>query len=164
MSASGSASHLCGLMFMSAIEARLTPIYYKGGGPGAERYHRRSHRRLLRSRHRADAVYPGRHHPGYAHHQQKAVPTLPNVPTSAEAGVPKFDVTTWYGLYAPRNTPKPIVDALVDALQKALKDPPLVNRFAELSMAPVEKSAPHPRRSKALSRSEIVEVGLDHQD
>jgi hypothetical protein len=59
----GSASHLCGLMFMSTIEAKLTPIYYKGGGPA-------------------------------------------------------LNVTTWYGLYAPRSTPKPIVDALVEALQR----------------------------------------------
>src|SRR5882757_9546171 len=59
--------------------------------------------------------------PGYAITSSKRVPTLPNLPTSAEAGVPGFDVTTWYGMYAPRNTPKPIVDALVGALQKALK-------------------------------------------
>jgi tripartite-type tricarboxylate transporter receptor subunit TctC len=80
---------------------------------------------------------------------------LPNVPTSAEAGVPKFDVTTWYGLYAPRNTPKPIVDALVNALQKALTDPPLVSRFAELSMAPVELERATPAALEALLKSEI---------
>jgi tripartite-type tricarboxylate transporter receptor subunit TctC len=48
--------------------------------------------------------------PGYAITSKKRVPTLPNLPTSAEAGVPAFDVTTWYGMYAPRDTPKPIVD------------------------------------------------------
>jgi len=82
------------------------------------------------------------------------VATLPNVPTSAEAGVPGFDVTTWYGLYAPRNTPKPIVDALVAALQKALKDPPLINRFAELSMAPVEEERATPAALDAFLRAE----------
>ena len=81
---------------------------------------------------------------------------MPNLPTATEAGVPKFDVTTWYGLYAPKNTPKPIVDALVDALQKALKDPPLVNRFAELSMAPVEEERATPAALESFLKSEIV--------
>jgi tripartite-type tricarboxylate transporter receptor subunit TctC len=81
------------------------------------------------------------------------------VPTSAEAGLPKFDVTTWYGLYAPRSTPKPIVDALVDALQKALKDPPLVSRFAELSMAPVEQDRATPAALESLLKSEIERWG-----
>ena len=96
---------------------------------------------------------------GYAITSKKRVPTLPNVPTSAEAGVPGFDVTTWYGLYAPRNTPKPILDALVDALQKALKDPALVNRFAELSMAPVEQERATPAALEAHLRSEIDRWG-----
>ena len=57
------------------------------------------------------------------------------------------------------NTPKPIVDALVDALQKALKDPPLVNRFAELSMAPVEQERATPAALEALLKSEIDRWG-----
>ena len=130
----GSASHLCGLMFMSAIEAKLTPIYYKGGGPALNDIIA-GHIDVYCDPATGPTPYiQAGTIPGYAITSKKRVPTLPNVPTSAEAGVPKFDVTTWYGLYAPRNTSKPIVDALVDALQKALKDPPLVNRFAELSM------------------------------
>ena len=73
--------------------------------------------------------------------------------------MPKFDVTTWYGMYAPRNTPKPIVDALVDALQKALKDPPLVSRFAELSMAPVEQDRATPAALETLLKAEIDRWG-----
>jgi hypothetical protein len=44
--------------------------------------------------------------------------------------MPKFDVTTWFGAVCTSNTPKPIVDALVDALQIALNGPPLVNSLA----------------------------------
>jgi hypothetical protein len=47
------------------------------------------------------AVDPILHHPGYAITDKRRVPTLPNVPTSAEAGVPGFDLTIWYGMYAP---------------------------------------------------------------
>ncbi len=66
-------------------------------------------------------------------------------------------------MYAPRNTPKPIVDTLVDALQKALKDPPLVNRFAELSMAPVEEERATPAALERFLKAEIDKVGPDHQ-
>lgn len=58
-------------------------------------------------------------------------------------------------MYAPRNTPKPIVDALVGALQKALKDPVLANRFAELSMSPVEEERATPAALERLLKAEI---------
>ena len=97
--------------------------------------------------------------PGFAITGKKRVPTLPNLPTAAEAGLPAFDVTTWYGLYAPRDTPKPIVDALVDALQKAFKDPHLVNRFAELSMTPVDEERATPAALEQLLKQEIERWG-----
>jgi tripartite-type tricarboxylate transporter receptor subunit TctC len=152
----GSASHLCGLMFMNAIDAKLTPIYYKGGGPALNDIIA-GHIDVYCD----PATGPTPHIqagtiPGYAITSKKRAATLPNVPTSAEAGVPAFDVTTWYGMYAPRNTPKPIVDALVAALQKALKDPPLVNRFAELSMTPVEREQATPAALDAFLRAETV--------
>jgi tripartite-type tricarboxylate transporter receptor subunit TctC len=53
------------------------------------------------------------------------------------------------------HTPKPIVDALVDALQKALKDPALVSRFAELSMTPVEDERATPAALERLLKLEI---------
>jgi len=151
----GSASHLCGLLFMSAIEAKLTPIYYKGGGPALNDIIA-GHIDVYCDPATGPTPYiQAGTIPGYAITSKKRVPTLPNVPTSAEAGVPKFDVTTWYGLYAPRNTPKPIVDALVDALQRALKDPPLVSRFAELSMAPVEEERATPAALERFLKAEI---------
>jgi tripartite-type tricarboxylate transporter receptor subunit TctC len=58
-------------------------------------------------------------------------------------------------MYAPRNTPKPIVDALVDALQKALKDPTVVSRFAELSMEPVAEERATPAALEQLLKAEV---------
>jgi len=49
-------------------------------------------------------------------------PALPNVPTSKEAGLPEFQVSAWHALFAPKGTPKPILDKLSDALDKALDD------------------------------------------
>src|SRR5437868_2264354 len=166
----GSTSHLCGLMFMSATEAKLTPIYYKGGGPALNDIIA-GHIDVYCDPATGPTPYiQAGTIPGYAITSKKRVPTLPSVPTSAEAGVPKFDVTTWYGIYAPRNTPKPIIDALVGALQKALKDPPLVSRFAELSMTPVEQERATPAALDAFLRSEtekwsriIKQAGIEPQ-
>src|SRR5258708_3628827 len=152
----GSASHLCGLMFMSAIEAKLTPIYYKGGGPALNDIIA-GHIDVYCD----PATGPTPHIQagtitGYAITSKKRVPSLPNVPTSAQAGITGFDVTTWYGMYAPRNTPKPVVDALVGALQKALKDPTVISRFAELSMEPVAEERATPAALEQLLKAEVV--------
>ena len=166
----GSASQLCGLMFMSATATKLTPIYYKGGGPALNDVIA-GHIDVYCDPATGPTPYiQSKTIKGYAITSKTRVATLPDVPTSTEAGVPGFDVTTWYGLYAPRNTPKPIVDALVDALQKALKDPPLVNRFAELSMAPVEQERATPAALDAFLRAEtnkwsriIKQAGIEPQ-
>src|ERR1700754_2657734 len=151
----GSASQLCGLLFMSATDTKLTPIYYKGGGPALNDVIA-GHIDVYCDPATGPTPYiQAGTIPGYAITGKKRVPTLPNLPTSAEAGVPAFDVTTWYGMYAPRDTPKPIMDALVDALQKALKDPALINRFAELSMTPVEEERATPAALERLLKLEI---------
>ncbi len=155
----GSASHLCGLMFMSAIDAKLTPIYYKGGGPALNDIIA-GHIDVYCDPATGPTPYiQAGTIPGYAITSKKRVPTLPNLPTSAEAGVPAFDVTTWYGLYAPRNTPKPIVDALVDALQKALKDPPWSTVSPSSAWRRSSRSERRPRRSKPCSGAEIEKWG-----
>jgi tripartite-type tricarboxylate transporter receptor subunit TctC len=90
----GSASHLCGLMFMNAIEAKLTPIYYKGGGPALNDIIA-GHIDVYCDPATGPTPYiQAGTIPGYAITGKKRVSTLPYVPTSAEAGLPKFDVTT----------------------------------------------------------------------
>jgi tripartite-type tricarboxylate transporter receptor subunit TctC len=51
------------------------------------------------------------------------VPAFPDVPTAAEAGVPGYEVATWYGVFAPKNTPPAIVERMTKELQKALQNP-----------------------------------------
>src|SRR3954453_13923261 len=155
----GSASHLCGLMFMSTIGSKMTPIYYKGGGPALNDVIA-GHIDVYCDPATGPTPYiQSGTIKGYALTSKKRVATLPGVPTSAEAGVPEFDVTTWYGLYAPRGTPKPVIDQLVGALQTALKDPALISRFAELSMAPVEAERATPAALEAFLKAEIAKWG-----
>ena len=63
---------------------------------------------------------------------EKRSPALPDVPTIAESGFPKFEATAWYGVHAPAKTPKPIVNKLNAEFVKALKQPDVRERLSSL--------------------------------
>jgi tripartite-type tricarboxylate transporter receptor subunit TctC len=80
----------------------------------------------------------------YAVTSDKRSPMLPNVPTTAEAGLPEFKLSIWFGLSAPKGTPRPIIEKLNKALAVALGDPNVVKRFADLGydVVPPEQRSP----------------------
>jgi tripartite-type tricarboxylate transporter receptor subunit TctC len=61
------------------------------------------------------------------------LPTLPNVPTAVEGGIPEFQGEGWNALFVPKDTPAPIVGRLNEALRKASEDPAYRKRLSELS-------------------------------
>ena len=69
---------------------------------------------------------------GYAIGTPERNPALPNVPTAKEAGLPAFEASAWNALFAPKGTPKPIVDKLTAALDKALNDEATRKRLLDL--------------------------------
>jgi tripartite-type tricarboxylate transporter receptor subunit TctC len=75
---------------------------------------------------------------------KKRVPSLSDIPTLDEQGLKGFEVGIWHGLYAPKGTPKPVIDRLSSALQETLKDDAVKKRFAELGAEtmPVDKATP----------------------
>jgi tripartite-type tricarboxylate transporter receptor subunit TctC len=77
----------------------------------------------------------------YAVTSDKRSSMLPDVPTTAEAGLPNFNLTVWFGLSAPKTTPRPIIEKLNKALSVALDDPTVVKHFADLGydVPPPEK-------------------------
>jgi tripartite-type tricarboxylate transporter receptor subunit TctC len=152
----GSVAHLCGLMFMSATKTKMTVIPYKGGGEVMKD--------LLAGR--IDVycepatgttanIQAGRIKP-YAVTTKRRVATIPDVPTTAEAGFPEIGITTWYGLYAPKGTPAAAIDKLAAALQGALQDENVKTRFAQLSMEPVSQDQATPAALAAKLKSEVA--------
>jgi hypothetical protein len=98
------------------------------------------------------AVDPILHHPGYAITGKRRVP---NVPTSSEAGVPGFDVTTWYGMYTPAQHAETDRGCARCRSAKGAQDPALINRFAEVSMKPVEEERATSAALERLLKAEI---------
>lgn len=70
-----------------------------------------------------------------------------------------FEVVVWHGLYAPKGTPKPVIDKLSQALQAALKDSEVKTRFAELGAQPVPTDKAQPEALRAHLKEEIDKYG-----
>jgi tripartite-type tricarboxylate transporter receptor subunit TctC len=83
----------------------------------------------------------------------KRMTALPDVPTAAEAEVPNYETFGWLALLAPPNTPKPIIDKLYKALDEAVKDPTVRDRFVEQGAEPM---SPGPDALKTFIASETA--------
>jgi tripartite-type tricarboxylate transporter receptor subunit TctC len=83
-------------------------------------------------------------------------PALPNVPTSAEGGLPEFEVSAWNALFAPKDTPKDAVAKLVAALDKALDDEGTKKRLADLGSVLPDKAGRTPEALQKLVESEVA--------
>jgi tripartite-type tricarboxylate transporter receptor subunit TctC len=78
---------------------------------------------------------------------------LPDVPTMEEAGIPDFDTSLWFGLWAPMGTPRPVIEKLAGAAQKAMHAPETVERLRKLGFDPLEGG---PEEFAEYIRSEIA--------
>ena len=83
------------------------------------------------------------------------VASLKEVPTLDEQGLKGFEVAIWHGLFAPKGTPKPVIDRLTQALQEALKDPNVKARYADLGTEPVPSARATPDALRTFLRAEI---------
>jgi tripartite-type tricarboxylate transporter receptor subunit TctC len=91
----------------------------------------------------------------YATTTPKRLDALPDVPTAKEQGL-DLEVAIWHGLYAPAGTPKPVVERLSKALQKALADDNVKKRFAQLGTAPSSQEDATPEALKERLVSEVA--------
>ena len=151
----GAASHLCGMLFMTAIGTDLTTVPYKGTGPALTDLIGGQVDFMCDQTTNTTPQIKGGKVKAYAVTSRKRVPSLPELPTVEEAGVKGFEVTVWHGLWAAAGTPKPVIDKLNAALNAALKDPTVIARFAELGTEPVAASRATPEALRTHLRSEI---------
>ena len=129
----GSINHLIGEFFLSLTDLKVGHVPYRGGAPAMAD--------LMAGR--VDYTFDGSAALGpirsgkvkvLAVGSSKRWSVLPDVPTVAEAGVPGFEAFTWYGLFAPAATPKPIIDLLNTKLNAALQTPGAKDHFAKQSI------------------------------
>jgi tripartite-type tricarboxylate transporter receptor subunit TctC len=151
----GSASHLCGLLFFSATGTTVTSIPYKGTGPalndligGQFDFMCDQTLNVLQS---VNAGLIKAH----AATTKARLAVAPDLPTTAEAGLPGVEITVWFGLWAPKATPQPVIEKLSAALREALKDPEVKNRLAVAGAETVAVERATPEALRTHLRSEI---------
>jgi tripartite-type tricarboxylate transporter receptor subunit TctC len=140
----GAASHLCGMLFMSAIQTEFLTVPYKGTGPAMNDLLGGTVDFMCDQTTNTTSQIKAGKVKVYGVTSLKRVPSLPDVPTLDEQGLKGFEVGIWHGLYAPKGTPKPVLDKLVAALQETVKDDSVKKRFADLGATtyPPEKATP----------------------
>ncbi|MFK0206779.1 tripartite tricarboxylate transporter substrate-binding protein [Agrobacterium sp. NPDC090283] len=152
----GAASHLCGMLFMSAIETPLVTVPYKGTGPAMTDLLGGQVDIMCDQTTNTTKQIQGGTVKAYAVTTAKRLDVLPDVPTVVEAGLPKLEVGIWHGIYTPKGTPAEINEKLSKSLQVALKDKNVAARFAELGTTPSSESDATPAALKAKLESEIA--------
>ena len=151
----GSASHLCGLLLFSTLDTNVTNVPYKGSGPAMNDIMGGQVDMICDQTVNVVGPLKAGKIKGYAVASKAKSPALPNLPTAGEAGLPGFELNIWYGLFAPKGTPKPVIDRLEAALQTALKDPNIKTRMADLGAEPASADRATPAALRTLLKSEI---------
>jgi len=151
----GAASHLCGMLFMSAIQTDFLTIPYKGTGPAMNDLLGGTVDFMCDQTTSTTSQIKGGKIKVYGLTAAKRIPSLPDVPTLEEQGLKGANVGIWHGLYAPKGTPKPVIDKLVASMQEALADPTVQQRFSELGAVTYPKDKQTPAALEAHLKAEI---------
>jgi tripartite-type tricarboxylate transporter receptor subunit TctC len=151
----GAASHLCGMLFMSALDTQFTTVSYKGTGPAMNDLLGGVFDFMCDQTTNTTPQIKGGKVKAFAVTSKTRVPSLPELPTLDESGLKNFEVAVWHGLYAPKGTPKPIVDKVSAALREALKDETVKKRFADLGTEPEPAARATPEAHRAHLKAEV---------
>ena len=127
----GSGTHLCAMLFEKAVGAKVTMVQYKGSAPAYADIIAGRVDLMCDSTGGSVAQVKGGLVNAFVVTGNKRIESLPSVPYSSEAGLNDLGaMTVWYGLFAPARTPKPIIDKLTAALQKAGRDADVIAKMA----------------------------------
>ena len=151
----GAASHLCGMLFMSAIETDVLTVPYKGTAPAMTDLLGGQVDFMCDQTTNTTSQIKGGKVKVYGVTSKTRVASLPDVPTMEEGGFKGFEVGIWHGMWAPKGTPKPVIDKLNAALNDALNNEEVKKRFAELGTAPEPAERRKPEVLRAHLKAEI---------
>jgi tripartite-type tricarboxylate transporter receptor subunit TctC len=151
----GAASHLCGMLFMTAVEKQILAIPYKGNAPVMTDLIAKQIDLSCDQTTNTTQPIAAKLVKSYAITTRTRLASMPDLPTADEAGLKGFEVGAWHGIYAPKGTPDAIVQKLSRTLQDALKDPDLIKRFNDINTEPVAQDQATPQALQATLISEV---------
>jgi tripartite-type tricarboxylate transporter receptor subunit TctC len=151
----GSPSHVAGLLLQQAIGTKWTMVPYRGAGEASQALLAGQIDLLLVTPAVGAAQMKAGQIKVYAVTAPQRIKTAPDVPTTDEAGLPGYYFSFWHALWAPKGTPKPIIDKLNDALRKALADPATHKRLVDLAQ---DIFSPDQQTPEALRKFQQAEI------
>ena len=151
----GSGTHIAGVYFEKVTGTTVQFVPYRGSAPALQDLVAGQIDLIVdQASNSAPQVLDGKIR-AYAVTSPHRLASLPDVPTATEAGIPALDISIWYGLWAPRGTPKDIVTKLNDAVTRALADDNVRRRFAELGLETPARAQQTPEALGAFQKAEI---------
>jgi tripartite-type tricarboxylate transporter receptor subunit TctC len=157
----GAASHLCGLLFQQAMGVDMTTVPYKGTAPAmTDLLGGQVDIMCDQTTNTTTQIESGKIK-AFAVTTMKPLttPALAKLPTLDSQGLKGFNVTIWHGLYAPKGTPKAVIDTVNAALRQALKDPEFIKREEALGAVVVTDNRLNPTDHKKFVEAEINKWG-----
>jgi tripartite-type tricarboxylate transporter receptor subunit TctC len=151
----GSTGHLAAARLVQLVGSKATIVPYRGTGPAINDLLAGVVDGVIDQTVTMIPVHKGGRAIGLAVSGKARLPQIPDVPTFAEGGLPAFDLVVWNAIAAPKDTPPAVIDKLVKALDVALNDPELKQRFNDLA---AEAPPPEERGPGPLSRTIADEV------
>lgn len=157
----GAASHLCGLMFQSAIKVDMTTVPYKGTAPAMNDIMGGQVDLLCDQTTNTSGQIEGKTVKAFAVTTAKRLttPALKGLPTLQESGLKDFNVTIWHGMYAPKGTAADVTAKLNAALKTALKDPEFIKKQEALGAVVVTDKRTDAAEHKKFVAAEIAKWG-----
>ncbi|MGM9484565.1 tripartite tricarboxylate transporter substrate-binding protein [Roseateles sp. NT4] len=153
----GSASHLCGLLYQSALKLDMTTVPYKGTAPAMNDLLGGQVDIMCDQTTNTTGQIEAGKVKAYALMSSKRLPAgaLSKLPTADESGLKGFNLAVWHGLYAPKGTPKAVVDKVNTALRAALKDADFHKRQEALGAVIISDARLSPAEHKKFVEAEI---------
>ena len=157
----GSASHLCGLLFQQTLKIDMTTVPYKGTAPAmTDLLGGQVDIMCDQTTNTTSQIESGKIKAFAVTSTKKlTTPALAKLPTLDESGMKGFNVSIWHGLYAPKGTPKAVLDKVNAALKTALKDAEFVKREEALGAVIVTDARTNGAEHKKFVEAEINKWG-----
>jgi tripartite-type tricarboxylate transporter receptor subunit TctC len=151
----GSITHVAGLVFQNTIGANLQFVPYRGTGPSMQDLVAGQIDMMIADPITALPQARGGTIKIYGVAAEARLSRAPDIPTVDEAGLPGFHMSLWHGLWAPKGTPKPVIDRLHAAVLDALADPATRAKLAEAGQEIFPRERQNPPALAALQKAEI---------
>lgn len=155
----GAVSHLCGMLFQTALGVELTTVPFQGTAPALNALLGGQVDILCDQTTQTTQHIKAGTVKLYGVTTKQRIKALPDAPTLDEGGLKDFEVIVWHGVYAPKGTPPAIIEKFGNAMRAAIKDPAFANRMTDLGAEIAPESKQTPEGLRTWLQSEINKWG-----